>query len=238
MNTSRIKLKWLIAHMDDVLLWPVNFIRDLPRRIGRLSAALGSISRLQSLGGRGYWLQALAWYTFDLMVGPEIVQLFLRMATDSRSLSSEEIAAAKKVLGHRTIRYYDVRIATGGILHSIFSRNKNRAFATWHTINLPSSKVSDISLLVHELIHVYQYERIGSVYITQGLGAQRKLGRKAYDYGGAAGLMASRAAGKRLRDYNREQQGQIAQDYTSLVLENRDTEAYGPFIEDLRQGLI
>jgi hypothetical protein len=126
----------------------------------------------------------------------------------------------------------------GGMLLPIFRMNRNRAFATWHTINLPASRTSDISLLVHELTHVYQYERVGSLYIGQGLWAQFRFGRQAYEYGGAEGLLEGRAAGKCLYDYNREQQSQIAQDYISLLHEDGNTEAYSPFIRELQHGLI
>jgi hypothetical protein len=92
--------------------------------------------------------------------------------------------------------------------------------------------------MVHELTHVYQYERVGSPYIGQGLWAQHKHKKDAYRYGGAEGLLAGRAAGMRLCDYNREQQCQIAQDFSTRLIEGRDTEAYNPFIRDLRHGLL
>ena len=50
------------------------------------------------------------------------------------------------------------------------------------------------------------------------------------------------AAGKRFCNFNREQQGQIAQDYYNLVINPHLSPddpvrlAYQPFIEDLRSG--
>ena len=58
------------------------------------------------------------------------------------------------------------------------------------------------------------------------------------DYGGADGLHEHRAAGKRYCDYNREQQGQIAQDYSALLAAGEETSAYEPFIKELREGLV
>ena len=92
--------------------------------------------------------------------------------------------------------------------------------------------------MVHELTHVYQYERVGSVYLGQAVWAQLKLGRAAYDYGGALGLEARWLEGKRLKHYNREQQGMIAQDYCALRLARQNTSAYDPFIDELRSGLV
>jgi hypothetical protein len=216
----------------------IKMIRKAPRRAGRLIGTLAALPPEINLASFAIWLHALLWYIFDLLGGPEIVQLFLRRATRTRRLTGDEITAATEVLGPRAIRYRDVRIAQGGILQTAFRMNGNRAFATWHTINMPGGRVFDLALLVHELTHTFQYERVGSVYIGQGLWAQARLGRKAYDYGGPAGLKQSWAAGIRYRDYNREQQGQIAQDYCARVRSKNDTTAYEPFIADLRKGLI
>ena len=223
--------------LSSAKLWPLNLLRDTPRRVGRLLGVL-SAGPATGPGGLAAWLQALAWALFDLTGGPEIVQMVWRLATDTRPLTVEEIEAASAVLGPEAIRYEDVRIANGGLLRSVFNKNNNRAFCTWHTINLPPEKEHRRALLVHELTHTRQYERVGSVYIGQGLGAQRRLGKKAYDYGGAEGLRAHLAAGKRYNDYNREQQGQIAQDFCALVEAGKDTSAYEPFIQQLRQGRL
>ena len=84
----------------------------------------------------------------------------------------------------------------------------------FHTVNLPAAGVherSNVAILVHELVHVYQYERAGSRYFAEALLAQHEAG---YDYGGAAALqLSARARGRHLRDFNREQQAQIVQDY-------------------------
>jgi len=223
--------------LRDALLWQKNLLRDTPRRAGRLVGVLaaGSPAGRDALGA---WALALGWYLFDLLGGPEIVQIGWRLATDTRPLTVEEIEAASAVLGPEAIRYEDVRIANGGLLRSVFNKNNNRAFCTWHTINLPPEKEHSRALLVHELTHTRQYERVGSVYIGQGLGAQWRLGKKAYDYGGAEGLQAHLAAGKHYNDYNREQQGQIAQDFCALVEAGKDTSAYEPFIQQLRQGRL
>jgi hypothetical protein len=219
-------------------MWFLILIRELPRRFGRLLGTVFAPPAQISLAMFVYWIHALLWYAFDLLAGPEVCQIFLRLATDTRPLTKEEISAAAEVLGPKAIRYRDVRIAQRGILTTIFGLNKGRAFATWYTINMPEGKDHDQALLVHEMTHTYQFERTGSVYIGQGLWVQRRLGRKAYDYGGPAGLQASWAAGKHYKDYNREQQGQIAQDYCALVISDRETAAYEPFIAELQQGLV
>ena len=119
--------------------------------------------------------------------------------------------------------------------------NGNRAFTTFHTINLPEPgghARSNLDIVVHELTHVYQFEIVGSIYIWQALRAQRTTG---YSYGGWQALEEDRSK-KHFRDYNREQQGKIAQDYYSAVItkglsaEDPIRQAYEPFIHELRNG--
>lgn len=219
-------------------LWPRNLVRDFPRRAGRLAGTI----LMTAPGGQGdpfgAWLHALIWYIFDLFGGPELAQFLIRLVTETRPLTSDEIDAVTAVLGPKAIRYRDVRIAQRGVLNIVFRLNNHRAFATWHTINLPERRQSSLPLLVHELTHTFQYERVGSVYIGQGLWVQHRLGRKAYDYGGPAGLAASRSAGKCYWEYNREQQGQIAQDFCALTRAGRDANVYEPFIAELRSGKL
>ena len=67
------------------------------------------------------------------------------------------------------------------------------------------------SLLIHELVHVWQYQKVGIVYIPRALVAQRSA--EGYDYGGAEGLEAARQAGRSLLEFNLEQQADIVSDY-------------------------
>ncbi|GMQ78789.1 MAG: hypothetical protein BMS9Abin02_1327 [Anaerolineae bacterium] len=229
---------WLSNLAVSMSLWPVNLLRDGPKRVGRLIAVLSINPEVRDLRKFAAWWHRVIVYLFDLIGGPEVIQLVIRMATRTRPLTEKEILAASEVIGAHNLRFNEVRIARDGLWRLIFKYNKQRAFATWHTINLPEAAEDNIPLLVHELVHTYQYERCGSIYIGQGLWAQIRYGRKAYDYGGSQGLSADYAAGKRYSDYNREQQGQIAQDYCSLWLNKQSTTAYEPFIEDLRSGVL
>ncbi|MCI0396957.1 MAG: DUF4157 domain-containing protein [Chloroflexi bacterium] len=216
----------------------MNLARDFSRRAGRLAGTVATPPAAGRPASVAAWLHALLCRFFDLAGGPEVAQFFIRLVTHTSPLTEVEIAAAAAVLGLGAVRYRQVRVAEGGVWRLAFKLNKNRAFATWHTVNLPPGRRSDLSLLVHELAHVYQYERVGTVYIGQGLSVQARLGRQAYDYGGPAGLATARAAGKRYWHYNREQQGQIAQDYFRRLQSGADTVAYEPFIAELRAGQL
>jgi hypothetical protein len=181
---------------------------------------------------------------FDFIRGPRLFEVIWHLLTRVSNLSETEINAASMVLGPGAIRYSAVRVSEGRLLRLIFWLNKKRAFTTFHTINLPASgshSRGHLDIIVHELTHVYQFELIGSVYIWQAIRAQRTNG---YSYGGWQQLEKDWISGKHFRDYNREQQGQIAQDYYGKVIEkglldeNPVRLAYEPFITELMNGKI
>ena len=94
-------------------------------------------------------------------------------------LTQDETDAAGQVLGPGAIRYAAVRVAEGRVLRLIFKVNGGRAFTLFHTINLPASghhSRGNLNLLVHEMVHGYQFEQVGNVYIWQALRAQKTAG--------------------------------------------------------------
>ena len=196
---------------------------------------------LRHMSRRGVtWPFLVLTAVFDVAGGPELVQFVWHLLTVTQRLSEAQIAAAAAVMGGGAIRYGDVRVARRGFLRPIFALNKGRPFATFHTINLVSGR-DDLGTVVHELVHVYQYERTGSVYIGQALHAQATLGENAYRYGGPLSLRQAWAEGQRLRHFNREQQAQIAEDYYRQCVTAdppAHCRAYELFIDELRAGRL
>lgn len=214
--------------------WTKTFLKRFGRLLGTLIAAPAAFTSRRF----PVWLHHFGCCLFDVVGGPEAGQLVLRALTETRSLTAHEIEVASAVLGADALPYEQVRLAQGGILTHAFRMNNNRAFSTWHTINMPKRPEEDLPLLIHELTHTLQFERVGTVYIGQALLEQRRHGHAAYHYGGESGLRSAVASGKRYRDFNREQQGQITQDYCARLHEGKDTSAYAPFISQLRAGNI
>ena len=178
----------------------------------------------------------------DVLRVPSFLETVWHILTGVSRLTEQEKNAAISVLGADSISYAKVRVSQGRILHIVFKFNGNRAFTTFHTINLTKSgghTRAHLDIVVHELVHVFQYERVGSVYIWQAIRAQRTDG---YSYGGWRKLIKDRENGSHFRSYNREQQGQIAQDYYNKVIvpdlpaQDQIRQAYEPFIEELRDG--
>lgn len=239
-------MNWTEERWRDLFMWPRNLLRDLPRRAQRLAMARSSRHGLIPLlpdhapgEGRAVRLHAVLARLFDFMGGPEIAQYVMHYFMETTPLTAEEQRAVASVLGSRAIRYEDVRVAEGGILPFVFLHNGGRAFCTWYTIYLPRSgrhTRADLSLLVHEATHIMQYERMGSCYIGEALYAQRRLGRDAYDYGGARGLRRAQENGVPLSAFNREAQAQIAQDYFRLREQGADVAVYEPYVAAVRAG--
>lgn len=97
----------------------------------------------------------------------------------------------------------------------------------------------DMGWLMHELVHQWQYQRWGWSYLTGALNVQLREGRRAYDYRREhptleAALLAANAAGRRLADFNPEQQGDLARDYYFRVKQGQTVTPWEPFIAEFR----
>lgn len=249
---------WMGERLHDAAAWPINLIRDLPRRLARLFILLwrairGLLTFLSGLvqpkpQGWAVWgreqgraftagVHHLLCFLFDLLGGPEVAQCLMHLVMPTTPLTVTEMNAVASVLGPTALRYGEVRVAEGGFLRLIFRLNKGRAFALWHTIHLPERGRDDLSLIVHEVTHIFQYEQVGSIYIGEALHAQWTLGRGAYHYGGASGLQQAHHSGRPYKTFTREQQAQIAQDYYRLQEQPQtQTDAYQPYIQALQKG--
>lgn len=254
---------WLAERLRDLAMWPINLVRDFPVRSGRLLMTLylafwGIVrfvpeavaplreNRLRQWlyveNGRFiHWLHRFVNELFDFWGGPELGEFFFHLITNTTPLTGTEIGQAAVVFGETGMRYGDIRVAQGGLHNWIFKLNGNLAFATWRTIHLPLTgkhKRDNWPLMVHELTHVYQYEHVGTRYLGEAVYMLIKTKRDCYNYGGVEGLKTAVPTGKTYRDYNREQQAMIIQDYCTLTAQDQDTTAYEPFLMQLRMGKL
>ena len=118
----------------------------------------------------------MAWIcrAFDWLRGPRVFEIVWHVLAKVSPLSEPEIRVASSVMGPNAIQYRAVRVAEGRLLRLIFRFNRLRAFTTFHTINLPRSGGHSrwhLDIVVHELVHVYQFEHVGSLYIWEALRA-------------------------------------------------------------------
>ena len=180
---------------------------------------------------------------FDSLGGPQLFVFWWRLLTSSTSLTLDEKEAANKVLGDSTVRYQKVRIAEGGLLNILMKINGSRAFTLYNVINLPThghNTRASVDLLVHELVHVYQFQRTGTFILAKALRAQKSREGP----GGWEQLKQDWETGKRFRHYDVEEQGRIAQGYYTTVIQEELAVtdpirlAYEPFINELKAGDI
>lgn len=126
----------------------------------------------------------------------------------TRALTASEIALAHSVFG-AAIVYERVRIDARA---RVMCRRRGMAYVAFNVINAwgPLSPAH----FIHEMVHVWQYQRFGAVYIPRALYAQRTT--MGYNYGGPVALQKAAAAEKSLLDFNYEQQADIVADYFCL----------------------
>ncbi|AKJ01482.1 Hypothetical protein AA314_03108 [Archangium gephyra] len=126
---------------------------------------------------------------------------------DKRSLSDAEVRLLRGVLGEG-LDYRPVRLVR--MAPFIAGINGSRAFVLGNTLNVPSADYDALRrgekawLLVHECIHVWQYQHRGIGYVAEALWAQ-SFG-EGYDY------VKALRAGKPWTKMNPEQQAQLIQD--------------------------
>ena len=144
--------------------------------------------------------------TLDLIAVPELYDWLSNFwKTSSRELSDKEKEFAASVF-YDVIPLDEVRIDT---LANIGPSQLQVVYVSFFTINSHGS--FGVPTLIHELVHVWQYMRFGSLYIIHALAAQRsKMG---YNYGGLNALKEAREKGKSILTFNFEQQADIVRDY-------------------------
>jgi hypothetical protein len=242
------------------LAW--DFVSLLPTRVVRLvveqwESVSSALSRLIAGIGQGInwkWIkQALidaAFWAFELLVHAlevtgivDALQLIWGMIFHTRELTEPEIRASRDVHGDHLIPYAKTRVdqhsylvRLGKWVNQLFG-DKNageRAITTFHIIHAP--EVLDLPTAVHELTHVAQYEHVGAVYMPQALHGQTS--EMGYDYGD---LVKARTEGRHYKDFNREQQAQIAEDY--YLVTHGGVAMFGgaaadlrPFIDEMQAG--
>ena len=145
----------------------------------------------------------------DLVLVPEILLSLNRLLKpNTRRLTGREITLARAVFGE-TIDYQSVRIDERAM---IGCRQYRFAYVGFNCINC-WGKLSDAHF-IHELVHVWQFQTLGSLYIPRALWAQRTHG--GYNYGGVQALQQALREGRGLSGFNFEQQGDVVADYFCL----------------------
>ncbi len=258
-------LQHLIAGVWGALRW--GLIDTIKILLGTSPAALpGPKSRRRSAPpetfemGLRLWLRSavgssLAWSgrlitkSMDLIGVGELVDLVtVLIKINTRPLTPMELAEARRVFGD-SLTYWRIRLDEWSLIAHIGKWVAERrarkpvgdmavtVFSTVHFTRRvqPRPGNSDMAWLIHELTHVAQMEHIGSQFMAEALHAQSAEG---YAYGGPQALI-----GRQLREFNREQQGDIARDYylslfSGAELSDAHRRAFARIIEQLQRGQL
>jgi hypothetical protein len=206
-------------------------IMDYPQRLLRLWRHLLGLRIYQVIP----WVQDFGFLLSDLFFVLDLWDIGCSIAKiRSRHLNLEEQDLASFVFGD-AIRQNLVLIDEKAYLGP--TRN-GVVYVSGFSIN--AYKSISAALLVHELVHIWQYQQQGAAYIPRALRAQ--FSQEGYNYGGLQALRKS----PQLRGYNLEQQADIVMDYFLLSQGYRtqwapeaqfsDLPLYEAFIQQIRQN--
>lgn len=144
----------------------------------------------------------------------------------ARGLTAEEAREARRVFGD-SVDYGRVRLAESRI-GGAFGYARAMPWAVYFP---PGSfaRPEFLPWLVHELTHVWQYQH-GFSKARMAWSALRRR----YDFGGEEGLRRAYAAGRRFADFDTEQQGEILRQYYLRLLSGQPTDAWEPYVAQVR----
>ncbi len=210
-----IRLCW--CKLEGILIRMFYVVRMLPVRIWRILTHFRTLfvgiyrdpNSLLDFSENLFWLIELICYVADLFGIPELYETIADIVKiNTRPLTREEEEAIKSHFGN-SLQLRRIRIDTfafGG------PRTHHFAYVSFYTINSWGPLSPDT--FIHEVMHVWQYEKMGSVYIPRALRAQ--YSSEGYDYGGLESLEQAIHSGQGLQQFNLEQQGDIMADYFRL----------------------
>ena len=173
-----------------------------------------------------------------------------------RSLTPTERSEAAVVFGE-TLDYGRIRLTENAGWTNALPRlgarlagkpvpSYDNAITLGHRIHFPrrldttpaarsDGRLRDFGWLMHELMHVWQAERIGPRYLWRALRTQMSDGEAVYDYGGEDGLREAVLAGTGLSGFTVEQQAEIVRDGYLRRRLGQDQSAWDPILGELAQ---
>ena len=223
MQTIAIKLIAVFHRFIDIFrLLPIRILRVLTHCYEVIFAIPNLFRKTfkQNIYAILFWVLELHLLIIDCFGITEIYEILLEFFKfNSRPLHDWEIELAREVFGD-SINYKRVRIDE----YAFFGpRQKRFAYVSFYHIN--SWGALQNSILIHELVHVWQFEQMGSVYIPRAVAAQFTM--QNYDYGGVDQLRKAFELGKDFLSFNYEQQGDIVADYFRIKNGYRPQWGYG-----------
>lgn len=210
-------------------------LRWLPTRLRRLGKHF-----LRFCWSDINWWTATIYLLLDVVGIPELyetLQDFIKWRT--RPLTNAERLLLYPIFGESLI-YDRIRIDEKAFLGP---PQWKICYVSFYTINAWGKM--NPSLLIHEVVHIWQFQHWGSIYIPRALRAQ--YSKEGYNYGGAPKVANWARQKARLEDFNPEQQADLVADYWRIL--HQYTTHWGPagpadlphyayFVDQLREAEI
>lgn len=175
------------------------------------------------------WIVCLPFYIMDLFLIPEFYELLMELVFfNNRSLTDYENSLLKDVFGDK-LHHSFIRLNAGNWI----AKKMKIAYVSFNHINV-GHKLSH-PILIHELVHIWQYQNFGSVYIYKALRAQYSA--EGYNYGDVSQLWKIWKEGGDLLHFNFEQQADIIQHYfefsQTTEIPTEHMSVYNPYRKNL-----
>lgn len=245
-------MRWIINQIVDRLvlmglrLW--DWLGGIPLRFWRILKHLqvGLTSRFHVPGMENHTLSgriSMWWMEGSLLLADLLgVPVLYETLADwvkfrTRGLNEEELRLARIVFGN-ALDYRRIRVDERA---HIGCRQQHIAYVSFYMIN--SWGPLSPTVFIHELVHVWQYQQVGAVYLSRALLAQASP--MGYNYGGVGMLKDHLREG--LAGFNYEQQADIIADYYRLATGLRpqwgdggiaDLPVYQRYIEQLTRQRV
>lgn len=225
------------SYFGDRLLILLDIVKLLPKRLSRFVLHVFWFVPHNSklpVGSIIDWILDLPFYILDILGVGEIYQFVnLVFKPKLRKINLTEEIIISEVFDN----CLDVNKVWIDDKARMFTSKFAHAYVTTNMVNYWES-IGD-KIFVHELVHVCQYQKFGSVYISRALRGQ--FSKDGYDYGGVFGLSKALAQGKRYLEFNFEQQAQIVEDYyevknrMDLLINPLIVNTYGFYYEEMKK---
>ena len=210
MNKIKIKINGLFIRTVDIIrLLPIRVWRVILHIYKGIFGIYKPVENYLPMNRFARWWLELFFYLLDIIGVPEIYETLMDWAKwDTRPLTDAEIKMAESVYGN-SIPSKRVRVDRAA---KIVCRKHHIYYVSFYTINSWGSFRDDI--FIHELMHVWQFRKMGSIYIPRALLAQWTL--FGYNYGGIRPLKIAIENKEGFAPFNLEQQADIVSDYFCL----------------------
>lgn len=184
-----------------------------------------------------------SWFDWFCMIPFYLIDLF--GISDLYEIANELINwKIRDINSHEKLMIQDVFAPDIPINHlrvnpsNIIAKKLRIAYVSFRQINYNRNIPNDI--FIHEIVHIWQYQLFGAVYIYFAWKAQ--MSNEGYDYGGSSKLVESIQAGKLFHQFNFEQQAEIIQDmYRKTYFPDRtsvnenEVLAYNSYLDEMNK---